>query len=282
MTLDDVRTQFVEFGERRIFVSELGEGHPVLMLHGGGPGATGMSNYAKNVEALAQHFRVIVPDMQGYGQSSKGVDRNDPFGDLASVMLGLFDAMGIEKAHLIGNSLGGATVLRMALDRPSCAASLMLMGPGGVNLTRELPTKGLKCLLNYYKGSGPSREKLREFICEYLVYDASQVPEEVIDLRYAGSIDPEVVAKPPLGMTPKGMFRSDFTRDSRLKECQVPCLALWGADDKVNRPSGAAALQRLMPNCDSYLFANTGHWVQWERAEEFNTITTMFMQKHQA
>lgn len=280
-TIEGMKSRFVEFGSRRIFVSELGEGFPVLMLHGGGPGASGVSNYSKNIEELAKTFRVIVPDMQGYGQSSKGVDSNDPFGDLASAMLGLLDALQIETAHIIGNSLGGATALRMALDHPESVTSLVLMGPGGINITRELPTPGLKKLLKYYKGSGPSREKLNDFIQNHLVYDASEVSESVLEQRYQSSIDPEVVASPPLGMSLKGILSSDFTRDPRLSVCNTPCLVLWGADDNVNRPSGAKALQKYMPNCDVYLFSKTGHWVQWERADEFNAVSTAFMLNNQ-
>lgn len=275
-------SRIVEFHHRSIHLTECGEGFPVLMLHGGGPGASGLSNYSRNVEALAQHFRVLVPDMQGYGRSSKGVDRGDPFGDLSSVMLGLLDALDIPAAHVIGNSLGGACALRMALDCPERVRSLVLMGPGGVNTTRSAPTAGLKLLLNYYKGSGPSKEKLERFIRDYLVYDGSLIPDEVIESRYQDSLDPEVIASPPL-QGPKGIpnFRKyDFTRDPRLKRCETPCLVLWGAEDKVNRPSGGRALQKRMPNCDLYLFSNTGHWVQWERAVEFNACTSGFLQSH--
>ncbi len=66
-----------------IFVAEAGTGAPVVLLHGGGPGASGVSNYSRNIDALAEHFRVLVPDMPGYGRSAKGVDRSDPFGYLA-------------------------------------------------------------------------------------------------------------------------------------------------------------------------------------------------------
>ncbi|TRZ54942.1 MAG: alpha/beta fold hydrolase, partial [Rhodocyclaceae bacterium] len=129
-------------GPRQIRFTELGSGPAVLMLHGGGPGASGWSNYSRNVEALAQHFRVIVPDMPGYGQSTKGIDRADPFGDLANAMYGLLDALGIARAHAIGNSLGGACALRMALDQPERIGRLVLMGPGGVNMSRMPPTAG--------------------------------------------------------------------------------------------------------------------------------------------
>ncbi|MEC8427529.1 MAG: alpha/beta fold hydrolase [Pseudomonadota bacterium] len=254
------------------------------MLHGGGPGATGMSNYSKNVVALAdQGFRVIVPDMPGYGQSTKGaLDKNGPFAYLAKNMIALFDAMGIDKAHVIGNSLGGGAALRMTLDHPARVTSVILMGPGGVNLTRELPTKGLKTLLGYYKGAGPSKQKLKDFIHNYLVYDASEVADDLLELRYQASIDPQVIDSPPLGMNVKGMFASDFTRDDRLKNCETPCLVLWGTEDKVNRPSGAETLQKSMINCDVHMFSKTGHWVQWERAEEFNVITAAFMKSKDA
>jgi 4,5:9,10-diseco-3-hydroxy-5,9,17-trioxoandrosta-1(10),2-diene-4-oate hydrolase len=58
---------------------------------------------------------------------------------------------------------------------------------------------------------------------------------------------------------------------------QTPTLVLWGKEDKVNRPSGAQSLQKRLPNCDVYMFARTGHWVQWERAEEFNAVTGAFL-----
>ncbi|OTG79678.1 2-hydroxy-6-ketonona-2,4-dienedioic acid hydrolase [Acinetobacter sp. ANC 5054] len=280
--LNGMQSYFIEFGQRKVFVSEAGEGFPLLMLHGGGAGATGRSNYSKNIEALSQHFRVIVPDMQGYGQSSKGVKRSDPFGDLAEVMLGLLDQLKIDKAHIVGNSLGGACALRMALEAPERVTGLVLMGPGGINTTRGLPTKGLNQLLNYYTGEGPTREKLRTFIREYLVYDGSQVSEDLIELRYQASIDPEVVASPPLQRpnSLKAAIRMDFSRDPRLKRCNIPTLVLWGSNDKVNKPSGGETLRQTMKHCDLYYFAQTGHWVQWERAEQFNAVTASFLAVH--
>ncbi|MEX3952913.1 alpha/beta fold hydrolase [Paraburkholderia sp. EG287A] len=274
----------VQVGGRSIFLTEAGHGPVVLMLHGGGPGASGVSNYSRNMEVLARHFRVLVPDMPGYGKSTKGVDRGDPFGDLAAGMLGMLDALGIGQAHVIGNSLGGACALRMALERPWAVGRLVLMGPGGVDTTRQLPTPGLKRLLNYYKGEGPTLQKLTTFIRGDLTYDGSLVPEAVIRERYQSSIDPEVVASPPL-LGPKGIpqFRKiDFTRDPRLSSMQNPTLVLWGTEDKVNRPSGAHSLQRRLPNCDVYLFSKTGHWVQWERAAEFNAVVLAFLAQDNA
>ncbi|MBX9919820.1 alpha/beta fold hydrolase [Mycolicibacterium frederiksbergense] len=263
-----------------IFVADTGgDGPPVVMLHGGGPGASGVSNYSRNIDALAGSHRVIVPDMPGYGRSAKHVDHRDPFGYLADMIRGLLDEMGIANAHVIGNSYGGAAALRLALDTPHRVGKLVLMGPGGIGTTRGLPTEGLKSLLSYYGGEGPSREKLTAFIRTYLVYDSAAVPDELIDLRYAASIDPEVVAHPPL-RRPKGLrtlWRMDLTRDTRLRHLNNPTLVLWGRDDKVNRPSGGPLLLNFMPNAELVMTSHTGHWMQWERAELFNQLVTEFL-----
>ena len=263
-----------------VFVTDTGGDAPVVvLLHGGGPGASGLSNYSRNTEALSRHFRILVPDMPGYGRSSKYVDHSDPFGYLADTIRASLDELGIGTAHLVGNSYGGAAALRLALDSPQRVGKLVLMGPGGIGTTRGLPTDGLKSLLSYYGDDGPSREKLATFIRTYLVYDGAAVPDELIDLRYRASIDPEVVADPPL-RRPSGLrtlWRMDLTRDKRLRRLATPTLVLWGRDDKVNRPAGGPMLLNLMPNAELVMTSHTGHWMQWERADLFNQLVAEFL-----
>jgi pimeloyl-ACP methyl ester carboxylesterase len=263
-----------------VFVADTGGDAPaVVMLHGGGPGASGLSNYSRNTEALSRHFRVLVPDMPGYGRSSKHVDHSDPFGYLADTIRAMLDELGIATAALVGNSYGGAAALRLALDTPNRVTKLVLMGPGGIGTTRGLPTDGLKSLLSYYSDEGPSREKLAAFIRTYLVYDGASVPDQLIDVRYQASIDPEVVANPPL-RPPSGLrtlWRMDLTRDKRLRRLATPTLVLWGRDDKVNRPAGGPMLLNLMPNAELVMTSHTGHWMQWERADLFNELVTDFL-----
>lgn len=270
----------VRVGAAEIFVTDTGgAGAPVVLLHGGGPGASGISNYSRNIDALSASYRVIVPDMPGYGRSTKYVDHSDPFGYLADSIRGMLDEMGIPQAHLVGNSYGGAAALRLALDTPHRADKLVLMGPGGIGTTRGLPTPGLKSLLGYYAGEGPSREKLATFIRNYLVYDGPSVPDELIDLRYQASLDPQVVADPPL-RRPSGLrtlWRMDLTRDKRLRQLTNPTLVLWGRDDKVNRPTGGPLLLNTMPNAELVMTSHTGHWMQWERAELFNELVSDFL-----
>ncbi|MGA9494074.1 MAG: alpha/beta fold hydrolase [Mycobacterium sp.] len=282
MTATALGEQTVTVAGKPIFVAEAGDGPAVVMLHGGGPGASGVSNYSRNIDALATHFRVIVPDMPGYGRSAKGVDQSDPFGYLADMIRGLLDELGLDTAHLVGNSYGGAAALRLALDTPQRVGKLVLMGPGGIGTTRGAPTAGLKSLLSYYGGDGPSRDKLEAFIRNYLVYEGACVPSSLVDTRYTASIDPEVVADPPL-RRPSGptalrtLWRMDLTRDKRLKHLQTPTLVLWGRDDKVNRPSGGRMLVSRMPNADLVMRSRTGHWMQWEQADLFNRIAVDFL-----
>ncbi|MCV7353693.1 alpha/beta fold hydrolase [Mycobacterium parmense] len=262
----------------------MGSGPNVVMLHGGGPGASGLSNYARNVDALAAHFRLIVPDLPGYGRSAKGLDQADPFGYLADTVRGLLDELGVGIAHLVGNSYGGAAALRLALDTPQRVGRLVVMGPGGIGTTRSLPTAGLRSLLSYYGGDGPSRDKLATFIRTYLVHDGAAVPDELVDLRYLASIDPDVIAAPPL-RRPSGptalrtLWRMDLTRDRRLKALAKPTLILWGRDDRVNRPSGGPMLLNLMPDAELMMTPRTGHWMQWERAELFNRVVIEFLER---
>ena len=267
---------------KEIFYAETGTGPAVILLHGGGPGASGITNFSRNIDALGRQFRVIVPDLPGYGRSTKGIDKADPFGYLADAIRGLLDELGIEVAHLIGNSYGGAAALRLALDTPRRVGKLVLMGPGGIGTTRALPTAGLKSLLSYYGGGGPSRGKLTTFIRDYLVYQGDSVPDELIDARFAASVDPEVVAHPPLTrpsgpMALRTLWRMDLTRDSRLKKLATPTLILWGRDDKVNRPSGGPLLLNSLPHAELVMTSRTGHWMQWERADLFNGLVAEFL-----
>ena len=118
MTSATITERTVRVNGKHIFVADTGTGPAVVLLHGGGPGASGVSNYSRNIEPLAENFRVIVPDMPGYGRSTKGVDRRDPFGYLADHIRGMLDALGIDRAHLVGNSFCGSCALRLALDTP--------------------------------------------------------------------------------------------------------------------------------------------------------------------
>src|SRR4029077_13049439 len=127
------------------------KGTPVVMLHGGGPGASGMSNFKNNLPVFAEHFRTLVVDQPGYGKSDKPEVQGNYFPFAAAALKDLLDELGIDQAHLVGNSLGGGTAVRFALDNPERAGRLVLMGPGGLSLNvfAPDPTEGVKRLAEF-------------------------------------------------------------------------------------------------------------------------------------
>jgi 4,5:9,10-diseco-3-hydroxy-5,9,17-trioxoandrosta-1(10),2-diene-4-oate hydrolase len=97
---------------------------PVVMLHGGGPGAPGVSNFGPNLPVFAGRFRTLLVDQPGFGKSDKPPVTGNHFTFAADALAGLLDELGIGRVHLVGNSLGGGTAVRFALDYPERAGRL--------------------------------------------------------------------------------------------------------------------------------------------------------------
>ncbi|CAN5268455.1 alpha/beta fold hydrolase [soil metagenome] len=257
-----------------------GQGPALILLHGGGPGATGASNYSRNIDVLSAHFTTYVIDMLGWGQSSKNLQifgSPSPFMNGAHALRAFMDAVGIPKAHLIGNSFGGSVAYCMALEYPERVDRLVAMGPGGAYIEGQGPTPGIIQLVTYYAGEGPTREKLAAFL-KNLVYDVSVLTPAVIDERFAASNDPEITANPPLRLPPGGPLprQAYLSEDPRLKTLAHRCLLVWGLQDKVNLPAGAHSFAGV-PNQDIVLLAQCGHWAQWEQAQKFNALVLWFL-----
>ncbi|MGF6601224.1 4,5:9,10-diseco-3-hydroxy-5,9,17-trioxoandrosta-1(10),2-diene-4-oate hydrolase [Paraburkholderia sp. GAS448] len=264
----------------RIHYQVRGSGPDVILLHGGGPGATGASNYSRNIETLARHFRCWVIDFPGWGQSSKNLQEfggPGPFHNGGRAVLAFMDAVGIECAHLIGNSFGGSSALCAAMDQPERFDRLVLMGPGGGVVSGATgPTDGIEQLLTYYLGEGPSVDKLRQFLGN-LVYDTSVLTPELVQARFDASNDPEIRANPPLTRPPGGPGKETFiSLDPRLATLEHRTLFIWGLQDKVNPVAGMEPFTK-MPDADFVLLAKCGHWAQWEHAERFNALVTQFL-----
>ena len=168
----------VRSGERdmRLHYHEAGVGNEnsVVLLHGGGPGASSWSNFGRNIGILAKHFHVLAIDQPGYGHSDKHTEHEQYNRYSANAVLALFDHLGIERPALVGNSLGGGTAVRFALDNPDRAGRLVLMGPGGlsVNLFAPDPTEGVKLLGRF--AAEPTRENIEKFL-RIMVFDLSLI-----------------------------------------------------------------------------------------------------------
>jgi len=269
-------SRVIEVAGADIHYLEMGAGQPLLLLHGGGPGATGWSNYSRNVQALSGGYRLVIPDLPGYGGSSKEAITGPRYAHYANAMLGLLDHLGIQKAHVVGNSLGGGTAIKMALEAPDRLDRLVLMGPAGlVSAYQTLPTEGARMIFEYYSGTGPSREKLLAFL-QLMIHDPSKLTPELLEERYEASVAPPLLANPPLGRG-RPPILEDLWRDPRLTSLPHETLVLWGRNDRVNPLITADILLNQIPNAMMVSFNKCGHWVQWERAEVFNSLVLSFL-----
>src|SRR6202012_3064649 len=115
----------------------VGKEQTVVLLHGGGPGAASWTNFSRNIPVLAERFHVLAVDQPGYGHSDKRAEHGQFNHYAARALKGLFDHLGLGRVPLVGNSLVGGTAVRFALDFPDNAGKLVLMGPGGLRISRS-------------------------------------------------------------------------------------------------------------------------------------------------
>ena len=263
-----------------LFYTEAGEGHPLIMLHGGGPGASGTSNFGANLPVFAERFRTLLVDQPGYGRSVKPERFEKQFFTAsADAVVGLMDDLGIERAHVLGNSLGGGTAARMAIDHPDRVAKLVLMGPGGVslNVLAADPTEGIKRLFEF--SAAPSRERLVAFLTA-LAHDPSLVTEELIADRLASATDPETArgnAAMAATFADPAMAEDGMLWREAYK-IRHETLLTWGREDRANPLDGALVALKTIPNARLHVFPHCGHWAQTERFEEFNRVTLSFLE----
>jgi 4,5:9,10-diseco-3-hydroxy-5,9,17-trioxoandrosta-1(10),2-diene-4-oate hydrolase len=250
----------------------------VVLLHGGGPGASGMSNFGQNLPVFAKRFRTLVVDQPGFGGSDKPEITSQYFTFSADAVVRWLDELGIEKAHFVGNSLGGGTAVRLALRHPDRAGRLVLMAPGGLNLSlfSADPTEGVKKLYRFGAPPGPSKEKLAEFLYT-LVHDGTLVTEELVDERFAAASDPESLkAMASMGASfAKWPEESMLWRDAHRLRQRV--LLVWGREDRVNPVDGAFVALKVIPRAQLHVFGRCGHWAQLEKFHEFNRLTMDFL-----
>jgi 4,5:9,10-diseco-3-hydroxy-5,9,17-trioxoandrosta-1(10),2-diene-4-oate hydrolase len=226
---------------------------------------------------LAQQFHVLAVDQPGYGFSDKHTEHEQYNRYSATALLNLFDHLGIERAALVGNSLGGGTAVRFALDNPKRAGRLVLMGPGGlsVNLFAPDPTEGVKLLGKF--AVDPTRENMAKFL-RIMVYDQKLITEELIDERFAIASRPEsLAATKAMG---KSFAGADFELGMMWRDVyklRQPVLLIWGREDRVNPIDGALVALKQIARVQLHVFGQCGHWAQLEKFDEFNKLTTDFL-----
>lgn len=255
------------------FLHDAGEGQPVMLLHGSGPGVSAWANWRLVLPALAQHFRVIAHDQVGYNQTAPLAD-GEPYGreTWTQHALAVLDELGVTRVHLIGNSMGGAIALSMALARPELVDRVVLMGTMGTKI--PIPP-GLDELWGYQ----PSVAAMTRAI-ELLAFDQSINTPELVHLRYEASTRPGIdAAWQRMFPAPRQRWVDDLAlTDHELASVTSPVLMIHGFNDQVI-PFRATTLplMEILPDVRMHVFGQTGHWVQIERNQEFNDVVIGFL-----
>lgn len=261
---------YVDAGGIKTNYLEVGDGPPVVLVHGSGPGVTAYANWRLTMPGLAPAFRVLAPDMAGFGFS----DKPGGVADLATwvgQIIGFLDALGIERASVVGNSFGGSIGIRLATDHPDRVDRLVLMGATGISFPI---TEGLDQVWGYQ----PSFENMRR-ILDYFAYSRELVNDELAEVRYRAALAPGVQeAFSALFPAPRQRWVEAITTpEEKIKAIPHETLIIHGREDQVIPLDNAYRLLGLIERSELHVFGRCGHWSQIEWAADFNALLVRFL-----
>ncbi|THA64515.1 alpha/beta fold hydrolase [Streptomyces sp. A0958] len=264
---------------------EAGDGPPLLLLHGSGPGVTGWRNYRHNLAAFAEHFRCLVLEFPGFGVSDPA--DGHPMATAASAVTRFLDGLGLDRVDIIGNSMGGIIGTRFALAQPERVRRLVTIGGIGRNLFSPGPGEGIKLLSEFT--DHPTREGLVRWL-NSMVYDRSLVTEELIAERWAQATDPETLAAArrmygteAFAAQAAAAAASDAAPYwAMLHRLRAKTLLTWGRDDRVSPVDMAVLPMRTIPDAELHVFPDCGHWVMIEQKAAWESTVLAFLTREDA
>jgi len=270
------RTVSTPLGE--LHYHEAGDGPPLLLLHGSGPGVSGWANYRGNFAAFARHFRTLALDLPGFGKSY--APETNPALVAPEAVIAFLDALGLDAVPILGNSMGGGVGARVAAEHGDRVTRLVTIGGVGIPLFSATPSEGIKLLVEFVED--PTHDRLIKWM-ESMVYDTSVLTDEFVKMRWEQATDPVALA----GI--RRMYNTEMLRNIRsmmvgnpaalgmLANIKVPTLITWGRDDRVTPLDGALTPLRFIPRCELHVFHDCGHWAMIERKEEFESAVLSFL-----
>ncbi len=262
---DDKRVEIgsaVDAGGVKTNYLDDGEGPPVVLVHGSGPGVTAYANWRLTIPDLARHFRVLAPDMAGFGFSEKpGTYGMEIW---MGQIIGFLDALGLDRVSLVGNSFGGGLAIRVAVEHPERVHRLVLMGAAGVVFPI---TEGLDAVWGYQ----PGVENMRRLL-DIFAYSRELVTDELAEVRYRATIEPGVQeAFAAMFPAPRQRWVDNLaTPEDRIRGIRHETLIVHGRDDRVVPLDNAYRLHALIDTSDLHVYGRCGHWTQIERSDAFN------------
>lgn len=275
LTYENTR-KIVTTADYEIQINEAGEGHPVFLIHGMGPGATGWSNFAPNIPELSKSFRCIAVTMPGWGESSPQTPETGR--NQSEAMKQLMDVLEIERAAFVGNSMGGGISMVMGGKYPDRVSHIVTMGAGlygpAVNGPGGIP-EGIKALIDTY--ADPSPENFKRVVST-MCYDDRFATDELAAERSRGALEHAEHLKNWRDVGAAGVGLEDFLQlGSLIQGMEIPSLLIHGRDDRTVHFEASLRAMSLIPNSRVVLLNHCGHWAQLEHADEFNRLVIDFV-----
>jgi 2-hydroxymuconate-semialdehyde hydrolase len=262
----------IRTGEVTTNYHDRGEGAPVLLLHGSGPGVSAWANWRLPMPILTERHRVIAPDLAGFGYSEIPEDWQFGVRTWLRQTVDLLDALDIERTSVVGNSFGGSMALALAIHHPERVDRMVLMGSVGVPF--EI-TEGLDTVWGYQ----PSLETMGHLIRDVFAYDASLASEDLIRLRYEASLRPGAQESfSRMFPAPRQRWVDAMAHDEGdIRALRHPTLLVHGRDDKVIPLATTLTLLDWIEDSQAHIFGRCGHWTQIEHTEAFSRLVVDFL-----
>ena len=253
---------------------EAGDGDPIVLLHGGEFGASAEFGWERNIAALAAHYRVLAPDMLGFGQSAKVIDFVDGRGLRIRHVARFCEALGVESAHFVGNSMGAINLLTDATsDAPLLPVHSLVIICGGGEIQQNKHFEALQ----EYDATLPAMRRIVEALFHDARYPAD---DDYVRRRYESSTAPgawEAVAAARFRRP--GSSRPATPSSARAYErIDVPTLIVEGGDDKLLPPGWAAEIAKQIRNGRWAVVDKAGHCPQIEQPSVVNELLLDFLE----
>ncbi|MFF3566602.1 alpha/beta fold hydrolase [Nocardia jiangxiensis] len=260
---------------------ESGDGPPLLLLHGSGPGVTGWRNFGNNVPTFARHYRTLVLEFPGFGVSDD-FGAVHPMQSAGTAVRAFLDGLGLDWVPIVGNSMGGFVATDFALAAPERVERLVTVGGIGTALFSPTPGEGIIRLSEFV--DNPSRAALVAWL-RSMVFDPALVTEELIDQRWQQATAPGVMENSrrmysgaALARMAEAARSADITPSwAELRRIDVPTLVTWGRDDRVSPVDMALIAMRTLPRGEVHVFPNCGHWVMIEQKAAWESAVLAFL-----
>lgn len=254
---------------------EEGEGPPVLLIHGSGPGVSARANWQGTLDsAVADHHRLLAPDVVGFGDTATPPGTALDHDARVEHLAGFMTAMGIERFAIVGNSMGGALALALAHRYPDRVERMILMGAVGISFP-------INPELDEVWGYEPSVDAMERLI-RLFAFDQSLVKPEIVEMRYEASIVPGVQERYSEAFAAPRQRHVDAMAlpEDALASITTPTLLIHGAVDRVvPLEETSLRLVRLLPNSELLVFARCGHWTMIEKARDFQRAVSEFLDR---